>query len=391
LIGFRWLGVVPICISACRPATSPNARLAHALSSLLDSALTQSPRLPGAMLRVEAPSLRFIWTKAVGTSEQGGVEPLRPDQTLRIASNTKTYVAAAILRLVEQGALALDGPIGPHLLPASVATLKRDGYDCDRITVRMLLQHTSGLFDYATTGVGSSGMELYGPFFDRIFADPGHRWTRSEQLALAIDQGDPYGAPGEVYHYSDTGYILLGEILETITGKPMATAVRELVDYQRHGIRAAYFETLEPVPLGAGPRTHQYMDSLDTNGFDASVDLYGGGGLVSDLEGMARFYRSLVRGEVLQRRETLDSMLAPSSQSLGDRPGAGYGMGIGRGEVDGLVCYGHGGFWGTAARHCPAIDLTVVAAVTNTTARAALANLTQGAIRLGAAAIAKPE
>ena len=63
-------------------------------------------------------------------------------------------------------------------------------------------------------------------------------------------------------------------------------------------------------------------------------------------------------------------------------------MGIGRSDRGGVECYGHGGFWGTAARYCPSIDLTVTVAVTNTSARAALAEVTQGAIRLTAAAIA---
>ncbi len=377
-------------LAACRPAPSvppTNDRLATALAALLDSALAASPGLPGAMLRVEAPSLGFVWTKAVGASDRVGANPLRPEQTLRIASNTKTYVAAAILRLVEDGRLTLDAPIAGHIFPASVAKLKEDGYDAARITVRMLLQHTSGLADYATVAVGSANMALYGPFMERIVAEPSHRWTRAEQLALAVEHGAPYGGPGEVYHYSDTGYILLGEILETVTGRPMQVAVRELLDFNGRGIRNTYFETLDSVPTGAPPRAHQYMDSLDTNGFDASVDLYGGGGLVSNLEDVARFYRGLVRGEAFTHRATLDTMLTVSSQSLKEGPG-GYGMGIGRSDRGGVECFGHGGFWGTAARHCPAIDLTVTVAVTNTSARAALAEVTQGAIRLAAQAIA---
>ena len=371
---------------ACTPKPSPNDRLGNDLAALLDSALAASPGLPGAMLRVEAPRLGLIWTKAAGVAEQGG-EPLLPNHTFRIASMTKTFVAAAILRLVEQGKLSLDAPIARHILPASVAVLKRDGYDSERITLRMLLQHTSGLFDFATAPPTATGNALAGGYADRILADPTHRWTRAEQLALAMEIGAPYGEPGAVYHYSDTGYILLGEILETVTGGSMQQAVRDLVGYQRHGLANSYFETLEDAPPTAGPRAHQYMDSLDTNGFDASVDLYGGGGLVSNLEDQARFFRALVRGEVLEQRATLDTMLTPSPQSQGERPGVGYGMGIGRGSVDQVVCYGHGGFWGTLARHCPELDITVVVAVTNNNARSALGALTEGAIRLVAAAV----
>lgn len=377
-------------LAACAPASKPPAptdQLAAELSALLDSALAASPGLPGAMLRVEAPSLGFTWSRAVGIADRGTGDSLRVEQPLRIASNTKTYVAAAILRLVEDGALGLDAPIAPHLLPATLATLRADGYQPDRITVRMLLQHTSGIFDYATTGVGGTGMALYGPFFARILADPGHRWTRAEQLALAMSTGDPYGAPGETYHYSDTGYNLLGEMLETVTGKPMQAAVRDLLGFDRLRLASTWWETLEPVPPASAPRVHQYLDSLDANTFDGSIDVYGGGGLMSTLDDLGRFYRALLRGEVFAQRATLDSMLVMSPQSLAAGPG-GYGMGIGRGQHGQVICYGHGGFWGTLARHCPALDLTVTAAVNSTTARAALGAIVAGAIGRTAAAIA---
>ncbi|MGE0556489.1 MAG: serine hydrolase domain-containing protein [Gemmatimonadales bacterium] len=386
VIGLALALALPACGPSDSKSAAPTTQLAADLSAMLDSALGATPGLPGAMLRVEAPSLGFVWTRAVGWSDRTRRDSLRVEQPLRIASNTKTYVAAATLRLVETGKLGLDQPIAPHLLRGSISALETDSYRPDLITVRMLLQHTSGIADYATTGVGSSAMALYGPFFDRIIADPTHRWTRAEQLALAISAGEPYGKPGETYHYSDTGYNLLGEIIETVTNKPMHMAVRELLGFDRLGLTRTWFETLDSIPAGSLPRVHQYLDSLDTNEFDGSIDLYGGGGLMSNLEDLARFYRALLRGSVFSNRATLDSMLVMSPQSL--REGGGYGMGIGRATYDDVLCFGHGGFWGTAARHCPALDLTVTAAVNTTTARAALAAIVQGAIGRTAAAIA---
>lgn len=370
---------------ACAKPPAPNEQLGAELAALLDSTLAASPGLPGAMLRVEAPSLGLVWTKAAGLARRGG-DSLRPEQTFRVASMTKTYIATAILRLVEQGKVSLDTPIARYILPASAAVLVKGRYDPERITVRMLLQHTSGIVDFATQ-TGPSGSKLVGGYVERIMAAPSHRWTRAEQLALAMELGAPYGEPAAVYHYSDTGYILLGEILETVTGLSMAQATRELVGYQRLGAANTYFETLEEVPASAGPRLHQYMDTVDVNGIDASIDLYCGGGLVSDLPDLSRFFRALVRGEILEKRATLDTMLVPTPQSSGERPGVGYGMGIGRGETDGVVCYGHGGFWGTLARHCPELDITVVTAITNNANREALGAITQGAIQRVAAAI----
>ena len=368
--------VAAACGGKAAPPATPADRLAAELTALVDSTLAGAPEVPGIMLRVEAPSLGLAWTRAVGVFDKATREPLKPEHTVRIASNTKTYVAAAILRLVEDGKLSLDQPIASLILPASVATLARDGYDASVISLRMLLQHTSGMFDYAMSPA----------FLGRVTSAPTHRWTRAEQLALAVDSGAPYGGPGEVYHYSDTGYILLGEILEKVTGRSMPEAVRDLIGFERLGIKYTYFETLDSVPAGTPPKAHQYLDSLDATNFDASVDLYGGGGLVSNLEEMARFYRALVRGEIFTKRETLDSMLVMSPQSQKERPG-GYGMGIASGTTDGVVCYGHGGFWGTAARHCPSIDLTVTAAV-NHTSDASLRRVTEEAIRLAIAAIA---
>lgn len=82
-------------------------------------------------------------------------------------------------------------------------------------------------------------------------------------------------------------------------------------------------------------------------------------------------------------------MLTPSPQSPAD-DGAGYGMGIGRVEYDGITCYGHGGYWGTLVRHCPELDLTVVAAVTSASATAELGALMAEAIAIIAAAVADP-
>ncbi len=298
--------------------------------------------------------------------------PPRADGTLRIASNTKTYVAAAVLRLVEDGRLELDAPIDRVLRPSTVATLRAGGYRPEAITVRMLLQHTGGVYDYA-------GDESY---IARVMQDPGRRWTRPEQLEWAMSAGAPYGTPGEVFHYGDTGYILLGEVLEVVTSQPMATAMRSLLGYERLGLRATWFETLEPEPAGAPPRLLQHSEGVDIAPIDPSTDLYGGGGLVSTLPEMARFYRALLQGEVFRKPATLAAMLEPSPQSLASG-GDGYGMGLGRLRLAGGVdCYGHAGFWGTEAWHCPGVDVTAVGAVTESAAEGALQHMVRRALEL---------
>jgi D-alanyl-D-alanine carboxypeptidase len=291
---------------------------------------------------------------------------------------TKTFVAAAILRLMEQGRLDLDDAITPLLLPASRAILREGGYDPGAITVRMLLAHTSGLYDYAASPV----------FFERIAADPTHRWSRSEQLELAMNAGSAYGAPGERYHYSDTGYILLGEILEMVTARPMPVAVRLQLGFEELGLKHTWFEGLEQEPRDVPPRVHQYQEDVDATDIDPSVDLYGGGGLVSTLGDLSRFFHALLHGDVFEQASTLEIMVTVSAQSHAEGSGGdGYGLGISRYRLDELECFGHGGYWGVAVWHCPAVDVTAATAVTNAAASPTLRRLHGALITETAAAV----
>ena len=187
-------------------------------------------------------------------------------------------------------------------------------------------------------------------------ADPGHRWTRDEQLRFATEHGDPLGEPGEVFAYGDTNYILLGELLERVTGTTLPGAVRSLLRFDRLGLDHTYWEILEPTPPGTPALAHQYFGpEFDGAVLDGSFDLYGGGGLVSTVDDIARFYRALFHGKVFDKRSTLRTMTTPS------RPGReeGGAMGIYAGvDAAGERCFAHRGFWGTQVVHCPRLDLT---------------------------------
>ena len=346
---------VPDVLSAAPEPPALRGDLEH----LLQAAHSQPELVPEAMLRVVAPGLGLPWGR--GTEVRA----------LRIASNTKTYVAAATLRLAEDGRLDLDAPVADRLSPQSRRLLADGGYDPRAITPRMLLQHTSGLFDHASSE----------RFLERVATEPDHRWTRQEQIRMAMEVGSAYGVPGEGFRYSDTGYLLLGEMLETTTGQPMPEALRTLLGLERLGITHTWFETLEPVPPDAPPRLTQWFDGIDVASIDASVDLFGGGGLVSTLPDMTRFYRALLRGEVFRRAGTLAMMTEPSPQSVASGEG-GYGMGLARLMVDDQPCYGHGGFWGTEAWHCPADDVTVAGAVSSTSGRDGLRDKIRSALAL---------
>jgi D-alanyl-D-alanine carboxypeptidase len=304
---------------------------------------------------------------------------LKPDQPVRIASNTKTFVAAAVLRLWEDRRLDVDESIVKCLSPEALETLTRGGYSTQKITIRHLLTHTSGLYDFGDSKE-----------YARLCAEnPGRRWTRNEQLGFAMQDGKPLGEPGMVFAYSDTGYILLGEILQVKTGRSMAEALRVLVGFERIGLRSTWWETLEPRPPGILDRAHQYEGTRDTYSDDPSYDLYGGGGLVSTVSDLAKVMRAIFTGNVYRHPDTLKTMLSTIPGTVAGPPSYGhimspgvYRMGVFVEKVEGLTVYSHTGYWGTEAAYVPDLDLAVGLSVTQQEAREARGILFQAVLRL---------
>lgn len=332
----------------CPPAEA-NRALEARLQTIVDSALAARPMMNAISVHVEAPKRCLSWSGAAGVADKATGTKLRPEQPVRIASNTKTYVAAAILRLVEDGRVKIDAPITTYLPREYLDALQGGGYDPSAITVRHLLHHTSGIFDYA----------MDESFSAAVFGEPGRRWSRMDQVRWAMERGKPYGAPGSVYNYSDTGYIMLGEILERVTGQGLAEALRQLLGFERLKLTSTWLETLEPAPAGVADRAHQYMDSLDTYAADPSFDLYGGGGLVATPKDMATFTRALLTGKVYREPKTLDLMLShPGIITQRD-----YRMGIYAMVLAGDQGFGHSGFWSTYAFHVPASDVTIASSI----------------------------
>ena len=356
--------------TAPSPAQSPPARavppdsVAPALQRLADSLVAARPRLPGLVIAVQSRTHARGWSVAAGLSDSARRVPLRPDQPVRIASNTKTYVAAALLRLVEQGRLALGDPLSRHLPAPLNQLLRRDGYDTDAITIEQVLSHRAGFNEHPAVP----------SYVARLRTQPQYRWTREEQLQWLVDSLAPVGPPGTQFRYSDSGYTLLGAIVERYAGEPLGPAVRRLVGFEALGLRATWWETMEPATPAAPPRAHQYLGGFDAFGIDPSFDLYGGGGIVAPMAEVAQFLAALLEGRVLAQRATLDTMRAPRSPELG-----GYGLGIAGTNVRGLRGYGHSGFWGTTAMVFPDAGVTIAIAVTEQSELRA-ANAIMGAV-----------
>nr|WP_298721182.1 serine hydrolase domain-containing protein [uncultured Steroidobacter sp.] len=286
---------------------------------------------------------------ATGLADPSSGRPLTVDTPLRIASNTKTFVAATVLRLHEQNRIDLDAAIGPLLDSTLTGLLKADGFDPNAMTVRQLLSHSAGLYDHGGDP----------RFIAAVLSDPNHVWTPRELVQLSMTYADPQAAPGVEFRYSDTGYILLGNIIERLTGQPLATVVRQSLRFDALGLTSTWWEITERQPAGAQPRARQFFDERDATDVHASFDLFGGGGLLMSARDLATFMAALFEGRVFDRKETLQIMLQQGSH----RGAEGYRLGMIVKHVAGREVYFHSGFWGTVVYYDPASQ-TAVAGVT---------------------------
>jgi D-alanyl-D-alanine carboxypeptidase len=330
------LAVAFVAVSAAAPAQPPAVR---------------QPAAP------QRPMAIYVAGAGAGTpagSAEGEAAPgvpLTADTPLRIASNTKTFVAATVLRLWEQGRIDLDAPIGPLLTPSLDTLLRADGFDTGRITVRQLMSHSAGLYDHG-------GDPRY---IAAVTADPAHVWTREEQLRLAMTWADPLSPPGTEFRYSDTGYILLGDIVERITGATLARAVRDALRLDRLGLTATWWERFEQPPAGAAARARQWLGEREVTGLDPSLDLYGGGGQLMSARDLATLFAALFEGRIFDRPETLREMLWQ-----GPHRGAElYRLGVFVTRVGDEDFYWHSGFWGTLVYYSPRRRLAVAGVTTN--------------------------
>ena len=290
------------------------------LQAILDQAATS---FPGVALHVRMPG-QPAWSGAAGTADVRRAVRMRPGDTFRAGSIMKTFVSAATLQLVEEGKLRLHDAL-PAVLPRRVTARFPEAR---RITVRMLLNHTSGLNDYAEE-----------PRFDReVIADPQRRWRVGELLGRAAAM-PRLGAPGEHHAYSNTNYNLLGLVLERATGKPWRTVIRERIV---EPLRLSHTTLPEPGDVRIRRHTaHGYMRVngrlLDLTRVDSSMSgAAGGNALSTNTQDLTRFLRGLLAGKLFERQETLRAMrdLVPAPTDYGL---VGYGLGLERYVMPGGV------------------------------------------------------
>ena len=320
-----------------------NARLQSVLERV-----SADRMVPGVIAMVDAPQAGINFQSVAGFGDMEDISPLSTDDTFRIASITKLHIAASILRLVEERVLDLQEPISKRISNITRDQLDSTGYEIEKITISQLLSHTSGLRDHA-------GSDVY---LEAVISAPKKTWSRPSQVALAMSLGAPLAMPGKLFHYSDTGYVVLGEIIERATGDSLAAATRRLLDFVSLGLQSTYWEQVEDAPEAASHRTRQYIGEIDATGFDPSLDLYGGGGLVSTNKDLCMFVRALFQGRVFHDPKTLAAgfMVPRTERPPGSHVHSRLAMVIPMGASFG---WGHLGFWGCGVAWSPEHDLVV--------------------------------
>lgn len=259
---------------------------------------------------------------AAGLARLGHREPAPVDGRFRIGSVSKTFLATVVLQLEAEGRLRLDDPVG-RWLPGVVP-------DDGRITLRQLLNHTSGLYDY------TDALDLTPEGWLKMR----HRtWQPAELVAMATAR-PPLFAPGAGWSYSNTNYVVLGMAVRAVTGRGYATEIRERV-IRPLGLR----DTESP---GArldidGPHAHGYLP-VGPAGKERPVDVTrmnpsiasAAGDMISSTADLNRFFHALLTGRLLPPAQltAMTTMVA----------GQDYGLGLERTTLScGATVYGHGG------------------------------------------------
>lgn len=347
--GKNWFKFLGLWIVLIAPPTMALANtpldLEQELAAQIELLQAQNSDTPGFAIAVISNGRVASSASGIAAPDQ---TPMTAKTPFRLASVTKTFVAAAILRLCEQGLLNIDSPIEELILQEHRILLQRDGYDTKAITVRHLLMHASGMNDH----FGTAKMR------ELVFSNPRKIWTRTEQLALMIQATDPLGKPGERFAYSDTGYLLLGEIVERITGEALGNtlgrAVADLNRFEELGLGSMVWEGQGAHP-NSPDRAHQWINGFDTYDLHGSVDAFGGGGLIGDVRQIAIYFDALFGGRVFDDGASLELM----KTAQGHPASSPYRIGLFKQVIGSNEVFMHGGFWGVQAIHVPELDLTI--------------------------------
>jgi len=297
---FFLFGLV-IFIVGCEKVTIENAE--QKLQQLLDQKVEEDDDLHNAFLLVHSDKLGIHWNLASGEIETNK-EPITKNHPFHIASIGKTFTSVLISILYEKGLIDYDDTINKYLPDEIINNLHiyQNEIYSDKILVRHLLNHTSGLPDYFTEKP-KQGKNI----LDLIKEDKSHFWTPQETIDWVKNNLQPHFPPGEEFHYSDTGYQLLGLIIEKITGRSLAKELHKNI-FQPLGMKNTYqLFYSEPEQKSEYPMANVYLDTVEISQFRSISADWAGGGIVSTTEDLLLFIKAL-KNNTLIKEETFERM-----------------------------------------------------------------------------------
>ncbi|GAA1199880.1 serine hydrolase domain-containing protein [Pseudonocardia alaniniphila] len=330
--------VVTLVTSACGTGggttagpgpTAPASDLDTRLRPIITEAM-RDMSVPGVVVLVRTPAGQYL--EAFGTRRVGTDEPVEVGDHFRIGSNTKTMTGTVVLQLVQEGRIGLSDPV------AKYQPRVPNGAD---ITIAQMLDMRSGLYNY-------SELESFNRAMDE---DPGKVWQPQELVALALAQ-PPYFAPGQGFHYSNTNTVLLGMIIEQITGQKLENVFQERI-FTPLGLRNTVFppltsnSILDPHPQGylfgtnvatlADPALPPDQQAAAREGTLVPNDVTGinpswawaAGAAISSAEDLATYVKPLVTGGLLDaatQKQRIDSLPPPTPNGIS----ASYGLALAR-------------------------------------------------------------
>lgn len=283
--------------------------------------------IKGSSVSVIIPG-QGTWNGVSGESVSG--VPINSDMLFGLASITKNFIAALVLKLAEQGKLSLEDPLSRWLPDYP--------YVDHDITIRQLLNHTSGLWDVLNDDVGK--------FNDSVWFNPTRYWPPEEILTKFM--GPPHFARGTAYSYSNTNFLIASMIAKAATGSSLVTQIhQQLLDPL--GLTHVFNAVEEPL---VGTRAHGWSDTYD-NYYETMTGPYsfawGYGSMYASAEDLAKWTQALNTGQVISQ-SSLSQMLNYTPQSLvfsGSGIGGFYGLGTFMEMDGGHIVHGHDGLlWG---------------------------------------------
>ncbi|CAL9625102.1 serine hydrolase domain-containing protein [Streptomyces sp. enrichment culture] len=314
------------------PAAATDVRESRhaATRAAMDAAVAAG--VPGVVAEVRDG--RGAWKAAAGVADLSTGQPRANGDSFRSGSVTKTLVATVLLQLQAEGRLDLDATVD-HYLPGLV---RGNGHDGTQITVRQLMNHTSGIFNF--TEDATFAQKVLGIDFLKTRYDD---WTPEQVIALALSN-PPQFAPGTSWKYSNTNYLLLGLIIEKLTGRPYAEEIERRIT-RPLAMRATRFPGSDPhVPA---PTRHYSGFAEDPGEIYDVTDLnpswaWAAGEMITNASDLNRFFAALLGGRLL-RPAQLEQMTTTASTE-GNLPRQRYGLGLIEYETScGTKVWGHSG------------------------------------------------